>query len=182
MDYSDLTNLGLLVLRLLAGLVLASHGVAKLRSLDGTAGWFASEGLKPGRLHAWLAGLTETLAGLGIAAGLLTPLSAAAFIGVMVTAGWVGHRKNGFSSARNGWEQVFVLGSLAALVALFGPGEWSLDAAFGIADALGYAAFTDAGGLWWAIGAVAFGAATSVATLGAFYRPPTAQQTADEQS
>lgn len=176
MDYFDVTNLGLLALRLLAGLVLASHGVAKLRSLDGTAGWFASEGLRPGRFHAWLAALTETIAGLGIALGLLTPLSAAAFIGVMVTAGWVGHRNNGFSSARNGWEQVFVLGSLAALITLFGPGEWSLDGAFGIADALGYETFVDASSLWWAIGAVVGGAATSVATLGLFYRPAAKEQ------
>lgn len=182
MDYYDIANLGLLALRLLAGLVLASHGIAKLRSLEGTAGWFASEGLRPGRFHAWLAGLTETLAGFGIAIGLLTPLWSAAFIGVMVTAGWVGHRKNGFSSARNGWEQVFVLGSLAALITLLGPGEWSLDGAFGIADALGYESFADAGGLWWAIGAIVGGVATSVATLGVFYRPPASQQHADEQN
>ena len=127
----DDLNLGLLLLRLLLGLLLAAHGYAKIRNgLEGTAGWFESEGLRPGALHARLAAGTEMGAGLAVALGFLFPLSPMAVIGVMTVAGYVGHRRNGFFSVRNGWEFTFVLGSVAAVLATTGPGEWSVDNAY----------------------------------------------------
>ena len=129
----DSINLGLLVLRVTVGVVLALHGIAKFRGgIAGVGRWFESEGLRPGKFHAYLAALTEIGAGLGLALGLVTPLSAMAFIGVMTTAGWVGHRTNGFFIIREGWEYVFVLAVAAAALAATGPGEWSLDNALGI--------------------------------------------------
>ena len=73
-------------LRILVGLTFAAHGWAKRFSgggLDGTAGWFDSIGMKPGRLHAQLASTTEMATGAMLALGLLTSFAAAGMIGVM---------------------------------------------------------------------------------------------------
>jgi len=128
----DDVNLGLLVIRVIVGLVLAAHGVAKIRGgLDGVASWFEAEGLTPGKLHASLAAYGEIGAGLAIAIGFGFPFVNAMFVGVMAVAGYIGHRKNGFFIIREGWEYVFVLAAVASGLAATGPGEWSIDNAIG---------------------------------------------------
>ena len=75
---------GLLIIRVVVGLSLVAHGAQKLfgafggHGIAGTAGFFESLGMRPGKLFATLAGLGETGGGLGLALGLLTPFSAAA--------------------------------------------------------------------------------------------------------
>ncbi len=169
-------DVALLILRIVFGLTLAIHGLGKLRNISFTATWFDSEGLRPAKFHAWLAGGTEFAAGLGIALGLLTPLASLAYIGVMTTAGWIGHRKNGYSSAKGGWEHVFVLAIAAAVIALLGPGEISLDNWINneITD-VGW--INETGWRWGAfIFATAGGVFMSLVTLFTFYRPSTAGQ------
>jgi putative oxidoreductase len=159
----DELNLGLLILRVLVGVVLALHGIAKFRGgIKGVGSWFESEGLKPGLFQAWLAGGTEIGAGLAVAAGFLFPFSNMAFVGVMAVAGYIGHRKNGFFIIREGWEYTFVLAGAAGALAATGPGEWSIDNSY---DLLidGWA------GLIIAVGG---GIAAAVVTLALFYRPP----------
>jgi putative oxidoreductase len=158
----DALNLGLLLLRLVVGVVLSLHGIAKYRGgIAGVGRWFESEGLKPGILHANLAAGTEIGAGLALAAGFLTPLSAMAYVGVMAVAGYVGHRKNGFFIIREGWEFTFVLGAAAAGIATTGPGEYSIDNALDITW----------NGLPWLIVAAGGGVAAAVGLLAVFYRP-----------
>jgi putative oxidoreductase len=152
--------------RVVVGLVFAAHGWAKRFSgggIDGTAGWFDSIGMRPGRLHANLASSTEMLTGVMLAVGLLTPFAAAGIIGVMMVAGWVVHRSKGFFIVGDGWEYNFVLALTALLVAGLGPGRWSIDHALGIADDL-----NGWGGL--AI-ALALGLGGGLAQLALFYRP-----------
>ena len=162
----DELNLGLLVIRVVVGVVLALHGIAKFRGgIKGVGGWFDGEGLKPGPFHAWLAASTEIGAGFAVAAGFLFPFSNLAFVGVMLVAGYVGHRKNGFFIIREGWEYTFVLGAVAAGLAATGPGEWSIDNAY---DLL----IDGWPGLLIAVGG---GLAAAVATLAVFYRPPAAK-------
>ena len=99
MDYSDAQNLALLLLRVSLGLMMAAHGYAKVfrgGRLAGTAGWFDSIGMRPGRLHAPLAAGSEIGSGLLMALGLLHSFAAMAMIGVMVVAAWTVHRHNGF--------------------------------------------------------------------------------------
>ena len=106
MEVSSATNLALLVLRAATGLTLAAHGWNKFFSggrLPGTGRWFDSIGMRPGRLNAWLAAGTEVGAGVLLAAGLVTPVSAGGVIGVMVVAGWTVHRSNGFFILKEGW-------------------------------------------------------------------------------
>jgi len=166
-------NLAMLILRVGIGLTFAAHGYGKIFQggrIPGTAGWFDSMGMKPGKLHAWMAALTEIGAGLLLALGLFTPLAAAGMIGVMVVAGWTVHRHNGFMIVREGWEYTFVLAVVAAAVATLGPMEWSIDSALGIDDNWdGYVGL--------AIGAGG-GVLAGLTQLLLFYRPPKSQETA----
>ena len=126
-------DVGLLLLRLLIGLTMAAHGSQKLfgafggGGLRGTAAFLEALGFRPGRRHAEIAGATELASGLALAAGLLTPLAAAAFVGVMAVAAIAAHGGKGFFITRGGWEYCLVLGGVAVGLAFTGPGVWSLD-------------------------------------------------------
>ena len=166
MEVSSAANLALLVLRTVTGLTLVAHGWNKFFGggrIPGTGRWFDSIGMRPGRLNAWLAAGSETGAGVLLAIGLVTPVSAGGVIGVMVVAGWTVHRSNGFFVLKEGWEYVFVLAMAALVVATLGPGEWSLDGALGITDNLvGWLGF------WLAL---IIGVGGAVLQLTAFWRP-----------
>jgi len=142
-------DIGILLLRLVVGLTMAVHGTQKLfgwfggYGLDGTGGFMESLGFRPGRRHALMAGLAETVGGLLLAIGLLTPLGAALIASVMLVAVMTVHVKNGFFNTNGGYEFNLVLGVAALSVAFTGPGAFSLDAAFGLAMA----------GVAWGVGA-----------------------------
>src|SRR6185437_428095 len=126
----DPIDVGLLILRLVLGLTLAAHGLNKFFGggrIPGTARWFESIGMKPGKFHATIAASTETAAGLGLAAGLLTPIPAAGFVSLMLVAAWTVHRANGFFIVKEGWEYNLVLAVSAVGVATLGAGKYSLD-------------------------------------------------------
>jgi putative oxidoreductase len=123
-------DLGLLILRLVLGLTLAAHGFNKFFGggrIPGTARWFESIGMKYGTFQAVVAASTEVSAGLGLAAGLLTPIPAAGFVALMFVASWTVHRSNGFFIVKEGWEYNLVLALGAVGVATLGAGQYSLD-------------------------------------------------------
>lgn len=157
---------GLALLRVCLGLTMAAHGYGKLfrgGRIPGTAGWFDSIGMRPGRVHAWLAALTEVGAGILLALGLLTPFAAAAFVSLMVVAAWTVHRGSGFFIAGNGWEYNLVLAVGAVSVAVAGAGRISLDRLiFGDDILTGWVGF--------AVSAV-LGVVAATALLGICYRP-----------
>lgn len=132
-------SLGLLILRLIIGLTLASHGAQKLfgwfggSGLQGTLKTQERTGLKPPLLWASMVIIGELGGGASLALGLLTPLGAAGAFGAMFMAIAKVHWKNGFWNSKRGLE--FPLSLMAAAVAtgLIGPGNYSLDALFGIA-------------------------------------------------
>ena len=159
-------DLILLILRVVTGLTLAAHGRNKFTGggkIPGTAGWFDSIGMRPGKLNAYLAASTEVGAGLLLAAGLFTSFAAAGVIGLMTVAGWTVHRSNGFFIIKEGWEYVFALGVMALVSATLGPGEWSLDAAFEVGEGL-----YGCTGFWLALG---LGVGGGIAQMLVFYRP-----------
>ncbi len=130
-------DLALLILRLTCGLMIMAHGYNHIfggGKIQGTAGWFASMGMKPGILHAWLASVTELGAGALLLVGLLTPLAAAGLLSVMVVAWITAHRTNGFFIFKpgQGWEYVAFISFTALALGTLGAGQWSLDSAFGI--------------------------------------------------
>lgn len=125
---------GLLIIRVIVGLLFAGHAMQKLAGwfggygLDGTGGFFESIGLKPGRSMALMAGLAELAGGLLFALGFLTPAGAALIVLTMVMAIVKVHGKNGLWATQNGYEYNLVLLAIAVAVALTGPGNFSLDA------------------------------------------------------
>lgn len=159
-------DLALLLLRCGAGIVMLAHGVNHVRpDIDGTAGWFGSMGMKPAKLHAWLASVTEIGAGILLIVGLLTPFAAAGVVGVMFVAWAINHRGNGFFIFRpgEGWEYVMTLGIVGLVIGALGPGSWSLDDLFDIVDDLA----GTTGLLIAAIGGIGGGAGL----LAVFWRP-----------
>ncbi len=154
-------------MRVALGPTIAAHGYQKFFTggkIDGTAGWFDSMGMKPGKVHALLAASTEIIAGVLILFGLLTSFGAAALVGLMFVAWYTVHRDTGFYILKEGWEYVFILGVMAVVLAMLGPGSWSIDNALGIDDDLdGWVGLAIGGGL---------GVAAAVGLLGAFFRPP----------
>lgn len=128
----DGLSLGLAILRAAVGIIMLAHGVNHIwrgGKIQGTAGWFASLGMKPGILHAWLASLTELGAGTLLILGLLTPIAAAGVVGTMTVAFVTNHRGNGFFIFRpgEGWEYVGSLICSGLALGATGPGKWSLD-------------------------------------------------------
>jgi putative oxidoreductase len=136
----DLTtfSVGLLIARLVFGLLMAAHGTQKLlgwfggHGLAGTAGFFDSIGFRPGRFFATLAASTEVLSGILVATGFLGPVGPALMISVMIVAAVSMHWKNGVFAANNGIEVPLLYGVVAATLLLTGPGLYSLDAMLGL--------------------------------------------------
>ncbi|MDQ1467866.1 MAG: putative oxidoreductase [Actinomycetota bacterium] len=168
---NDQVNLGLLLLRVAVGSTMVAHGYNHFfrgGKIAGTARWFASLGMKPGILHAWLASVTELAAGSMLVLGLLTPLAAGACAGVMFVAWITNHLKNGFFIFRpgEGWEYVANLAVASLAIGALGAGEWSLDDKidFVLHGWRGFAA------------AVVIGAGGAAALLVTFWRPVRPQE------
>jgi putative oxidoreductase len=127
-------DLGLLVIRLVIGVLFIGHGAQKLfgwfggHGLKGTGGWFESIGMKPGVTMALLAGLAELVGGLLFALGLLTPLAAILIAATMFMAIVKVHGQNGLWATSNGYEYNLTLLAVAIGVALIGPGQYAVDA------------------------------------------------------
>ena len=146
---------GLAVLHILVGLLFVGHGAQKLfgifggYGLEGSAGFFESLGLRPGRFHASAAGFNEFVGGALLALGLLVPVAAALIIATMVAASLTAHRGKGLWNHDQGSELPLVYGTIAFALTAIGAGQASLDAALGL----------DLNGLGWAFGALAAGLA-----------------------
>ena len=154
-------NTGLLVLRLVIGLLLVGHGSQKLfglfggPGLAGAGGFFHSLGFRPGKPMAIVAGTSEAGAGALLALGLLTPLASAAVIGTLVVAGSV-HFAAGLWAQGGGYELSLVYVTAAVVLAFTGPGAFSLDNALGL-DGLA--------GNGWGVAAVLVGVLSGLAVV-----------------
>lgn len=158
-------NTGLLLLRVVAGLLIAGHGVQKVSfrlggsGLAGGTAEFRGDGFRGGKLTALAAGGTQIGAGLMLALGLLTPLAGAGVMGVMtvaLTVKW----PHGLWVQHDGYEYPLVLIVIGAVLAATGSGQWSLDGALGLAH----------WPLWWLPVAVVAGVGGGLATRLALHR------------
>jgi putative oxidoreductase len=128
---------GLLLLRVVVGLIFAGHGSQKLFGWfggggpQGTAQFFGSIGYRWPAVIAIVAGLSELGGGLLLAAGLLTPLACLAIATVMLNAIATVVFPKGFLG---GYEFELTLLTVVVALAATGPGEISIDDAIGWAD------------------------------------------------
>jgi putative oxidoreductase len=163
----DGVSAGLLILRVMVGIVMIAHGynhIFRGGKIAGTGRWFESLGMKPGVLHAWLASLTELGAGVMLILGLLTPLAAAGVVGVMLVALITNHIKNGFFIFRpgEGYEYVLTLCMVGLAIGAIGAGKFSLDDAIDL-DWIGWTGLAIAG---------IAGGGGALLLLAVFWRPP----------
>ncbi len=159
-------DIAALILRVGLGLTIALHGANKVRSaaaLEGTAGWFASIGMRRPKLQARLAAGTEIGTGLLLTVGLFVPTATGALAATMLVAIAVAHRKNGFFifNEGQGWEYCAILAAAAIALGSVGGGRISLDNAFGLT-------YTSLWGFWTALILAVGGAFLH---LGSSYRP-----------
>ena len=129
-------NIAALVLRLALGGTIMAHGWNHAfggGKLPGTARWFESIGIRPGRMHALAATVTELGAGALLVLGLLTPLAAAGVVATMLVALVANHLKNGFFIFRpgEGYEYVLMVALVSCALGALGGGGWSIDHAVG---------------------------------------------------
>jgi putative oxidoreductase len=132
-----LGQIALLALRALTGLVFAWSGFGHARDSEGSS---KDLGLPKG--FVLLLGIVELLAGLGIAGGLLTRLSA---IGLMIVMLGAMHRKafvwhSGFwGKNAMGWHYDLLLFLICLLIFATNGGEWTIDRLlFGARAAVSY--------------------------------------------
>lgn len=160
-------NVGLFLIHVVPGLLIAAHGSQKLFGLFGGAGpavtakVMESHGLRPGKRMAMAAGVNELAGGLLLALGLLVPVAAVLISASFLVAARTAHRGRGPWINDGGWEYVLVLSTVAIGLAFNGAGTWSLD------NAIGW----DVAGLWWGIGAAAVAVAGGVTVLAGRRRP-----------
>jgi putative oxidoreductase len=132
-------DLALLIIRLVVGGLVAAHGLGKLAGwfgagfgLAGTAQYLEGFGFRPGWLWAIVAGMTETVGGLLLASGALTPLAGAAIGGTMLVAARTDHAGKGPWIFNGGWEYVTTNATVGLAIAGVGPGRLSVDRAAGL--------------------------------------------------
>lgn len=157
-------TIALLVVRVVLGVIMIAHGLNHWRGggkIEGTARWFGGLGLKHGKLQAWTSVVTEVGAGTLLVLGLFTPLACAAVVSVMLVAGLLAHRPNGFFVFKDGYEYVLMLAAISVALGVFGPGKFSVD----------HAADIEVTG--WAGGGIALGVAVAATAglLATFWRP-----------
>jgi putative oxidoreductase len=130
-------DLGLLLLRLMLGIVFVYHGAQKLfgwfggYGLEGTSQWMGSIGIPMPLVSTTLAALSEFGGGLVLITGLFfRPMMIPLFF-TMLVAAFVGHAGKGFSAQAGGNEYALTLP--VAVLALFftGPGRLALGARAG---------------------------------------------------
>jgi putative oxidoreductase len=133
------TDIGILVLRVIIGLLLAAHGLQKIshrfggRGLQGGIEEFQADGFRGGAITALAAGVSQVGSGLLLLAGALVPAAAMAAIGVMTVAATV-KAKNGLWVQHDGYEYPLILITIASTLAFTGGGAYSIDAVLDIKE------------------------------------------------
>jgi putative oxidoreductase len=119
-------SVGLLVLRLVAGLAFMLHGWGKIQH---PMSWAGPDSKIPG-FFLLLAAISEFGGGLAWMLGLLTPLASFGLLCTMTVAVWMHAVVLGdpfASTGKGSYEPASVYGCIALLLILAGPGKLSLD-------------------------------------------------------
>ncbi len=137
-ESSTMSDIGLLILRLAVGGLLAGHGSQKLfgwfsgPGLKGTAGWLESLGLTPGAPWATVASTSEFGGGVLTTLGFLHPFGPLGTMGAMIMATAKAHWGKPIWASQGGAELPVINMATALALTLTGPGRFSLDQVLGI--------------------------------------------------
>ncbi|MCG8352715.1 MAG: DoxX family protein [Chloroflexales bacterium] len=128
MQRNNWSEIGLLVLRVVIGVVFAAHGAQKLgMGAEGVVGMLGGLGIPLAGLSAWLLILTELLGGLALIFGVATRWAAIPLAFAMLVAILAVHLPNGFFAQDGGFEFPLTLLGSSIAIGLLGPGAYSLD-------------------------------------------------------
>ncbi|MGB0386738.1 MAG: DoxX family protein [Ardenticatenaceae bacterium] len=127
----NLLNWGLVILRVVVGLVFVAHGFQKVTGISGTAGFFGSIGIPAAMLMAVIVTFVELVGGIALIVGAGTRIVAVLLAITMLVAILTVHMANGFFVSDGGFEYALTLLGASLFLALAGPGNMSLDAARG---------------------------------------------------
>jgi putative oxidoreductase len=127
-DDSGSGSWGLMLLRVMVGVVFLAHGGQKLFvfGFHGVAGMLPSLRIPLPVVSSVVVTVVEFLAGAGLLLGLATRIAAALLVVDMLVAVLAVHLKNGFFSP-TGFEYPLTLLVANLCLALAGPGELSID-------------------------------------------------------
>lgn len=126
---STLTTTGLVILRVVTGLIFMVHGWQKYSefTIPGTQASFAGMGVPMASIAAPVVATLELAGGAALIVGFLTRVFAALLTLNMLGALVLVHAAAGFFVTNGGYEFVLMLGTAALGIALLGPGRFSLD-------------------------------------------------------
>jgi putative oxidoreductase len=120
------TDLALLVLRVVLGIIMIVHGWAKVTDLGGTIEGFTGMGIPLPAVAAVFSTVAEFFGGLLILAGAFTDIAAILIVIDMLGAITFVHAKNGFLISEGGVEWPLALVAMALAIALAGPGRYAV--------------------------------------------------------
>ena len=119
-------DLGLLILRVVLGIIMIYHGWPKVTNLGGTIEGMAGMGVPAPAVAAIFATVAEVVGGLLMVLGAFTDIAGLMFAIDMLGAITFVHAKNGFSVAKGGIEWPLLLVAAALAIALAGPGRYAV--------------------------------------------------------
>ncbi len=133
-----LSDLGLLVGRVVTGMLMAGHGSQKLfgwfggHGIEGTTRFINSLGLRPAKSWAFVAGTSEFGSGLLTALGLFHPVGPIMMLAPMWMALTKAHWDRPIWAQQGGGELAVADMAAAVVIATNGPGRFSADRLLGI--------------------------------------------------
>lgn len=125
-NQSQLASIGLLLLRIVAGLAMVMHGMGKIQS---PFSWMGPDSTIPGFFQL-LAAVSEFGGGIAWILGLLNPLASLGIISTMVVAVYTHMIKNGDPFVGKGgpsYELAAIYLAISIVFLFVGPGKFSLD-------------------------------------------------------
>jgi putative oxidoreductase len=117
-------SVAILVLRLVAGWAFVQHGTNKIKD---PFHWMGDDTLFPGTLQA-LAALSEFVGGIAWMVGALTPVASLGIGSTMIVAVSRAIMKGQPFMGKGGYELALVFLTIAVVLAVMGPGRYSVDA------------------------------------------------------
>jgi uncharacterized membrane protein YphA (DoxX/SURF4 family) len=123
---TSLTDVGLLILRIGVGAAMLQAGLRKAFDFNTTVGFMEMGGWRLPGFAAFMVTAAETLGGIGLMLGVLTPLAACAVIAAMIDAWAVNVSAAAFWS--DPFNAPFMIGLGAAALLFTGAGAYSVDA------------------------------------------------------
>lgn len=131
---------GLLMLRVITGLVFFMHGWQKLfdNGISQTQTAFDAMGAPLPDITAVIVTFLELIGGAMLIFGLLTRIVGVLLIIDMVAALFIVHFENGFFVSNNGFELVLLLAGATLALVIAGPGAFSADEAMGLPGSDGF--------------------------------------------